>query len=103
VFNFKLQPEIMKKSVPGDHFRRSKPEQKDVDGVRRRPPRQRRGGLRERQGLPDVDAQDDARSAGDQVPIFGKAISAGLPDFSRYKIPKRLKIYQITTNYAQCP
>jgi hypothetical protein len=28
---------------------------------------------------------------------------AGLPDFSWYKIPKREKIYQITTNYTKFP
>jgi hypothetical protein len=28
-------------------------------------------------------------------------IEAGLPDFSWYKIPKRGKIYQITTNYTK--
>jgi hypothetical protein len=27
----------------------------------------------------------------------------GLPDFSWYKIPKRGKIYRITTNYTKCP
>jgi hypothetical protein len=27
----------------------------------------------------------------------------GLPDFSRYKIPKREKIYQISNNYTKCP
>jgi hypothetical protein len=27
----------------------------------------------------------------------------GLPDFSWYKLPKRGKIYQITTNYTKCP
>jgi hypothetical protein len=27
----------------------------------------------------------------------------GLPDFSSYKIPKREKIYQISTNYTNCP
>jgi hypothetical protein len=30
-------------------------------------------------------------------------LTAGLPDFSWYKIPKREKIYQITTNYTKCP
>jgi hypothetical protein len=30
-------------------------------------------------------------------------IYIGLPDLSRYKIPKRRKIYQITTNYIKCP
>jgi hypothetical protein len=27
----------------------------------------------------------------------------GLPDFSRYNIPKRVKIYQITTKYTKYP
>jgi hypothetical protein len=30
-------------------------------------------------------------------------VRAGLPDFSWYKIPKREKIDQITTNYTKCP
>jgi hypothetical protein len=32
----------------------------------------------------------------------GSRSGAGLPDFSWYKIPKREKIYQITTNYTKC-
>jgi hypothetical protein len=28
--------------------------------------------------------------------------NSGLPDFSWYKISKREKIYQITTNYIKC-
>jgi hypothetical protein len=27
----------------------------------------------------------------------------GLPDFAWYKIPKRGKMYQITTNFTKCP
>jgi hypothetical protein len=28
---------------------------------------------------------------------------SGLPDFSWYSIPKREKIYRITTKYTKCP
>jgi hypothetical protein len=31
------------------------------------------------------------------------AINAGLPDFSRYDIPKREKIFQLTIKYSQWP
>jgi hypothetical protein len=34
---------------------------------------------------------------------FSKLPSAGLPDFSWYKIPKREKIYQFTMNYTEGP
>jgi hypothetical protein len=30
-------------------------------------------------------------------------LDTGLPDFSWYKIPKRGKMYQISTNYTKCP
>jgi hypothetical protein len=34
---------------------------------------------------------------------FALVFQQGLPDFSLYKIPKRGKIYQISTNYTKCP
>jgi hypothetical protein len=33
----------------------------------------------------------------------GHPVHAGLPDFSRYNIPKREKIYQMTTKYTNWP
>jgi hypothetical protein len=33
-----------------------------------------------------------------QVPVP----ATGLPDFSRYNLPKREKIYQMTTNCTKC-